>query len=127
MLYPVAPLKLSSLTKKLNAASDAEGLPRPTIRRPEGTDEELLEAVCLHLGSVTPADPEDDAFAYTFPEDDAFAFTFREGVYLAVEVKWPEPLRTAEGEMVLFTGNAPVGPDPLAMWQAMFLLTPVPQ
>ena len=118
MLYPVAPNKLARLVETLNAASDAEDLPRPEIGRPEGSDEALLGKVRGHLGLAEPADP---------PFDDQFAFTFRGGTYLVVEVKWADPLRTTEGEMMLFTGNAPVGPDPLAMWQAMFLLTAVPQ
>lgn len=117
MLYPVAPIKFHRLVERLNAASDAENLPRPVIERPEGTDEELLEAVRRHAGDGAPADPVDGHFA----------FTFRGGVYVAVEVNWPKPLRSNEGERVLYTGNAPVGPDPMAMWKAMFLLTPVPQ
>ena len=117
MLYPVAPLELDRLVEKLNAASDAEDLPRPTIGRPEGSYEETLEAVRRHVGAAEPADP---------PLADQFAFTSRAGGSPVVAVKWPKPLRTTEGEMVLFTGSVPVGPDPLAMWQAMFLLTPVP-
>lgn len=112
MLYPVAPEKIAKFKDKLNAAADAENLPRPEIRPLDGSDEHVLEAVSRYLEGPEMADPVD-----------GFHVVRYRGKHLAVvEVEWPSPLRDRDGDMVLYTGNTPVGPDPMAMWQLLFLL-----
>jgi hypothetical protein len=112
MLYPVAPEKIVALKANLNQASDAENLPRPTFGALEGDDEAVLAVAQRFLEDVEMADPV-DVF---------HAITYRGCVYALVEVNWPSPLRDKDGDMVLYTGNVPVGPDPMAMWQVLFLL-----
>ena len=109
MLYPVAPEKIGAFKAKLNAASDAESLPRPTYEAPEG---DVVKTASQYVEGASAADPVEG-----FP-----CITYRGRQFALVDAKWPTPLRTTEGEMVLFTGAVPVGPDPRAMWQVLFIL-----
>lgn len=115
MLYPVAPGKIAAFKEKLNRASDAENLPRPTFEALDGDDEAVLAVARRFLEDVEMTDPVDGFHA----------ITHRGCVYALVEVNWPSPLRDKDGDMVLYTGNVPVGPDPMAMWQVLFLLRDV--
>jgi len=112
MLYPVAPEKIEKFKAKLNAASDAEALPRPQFRALDAPDEKVLEIVSKRIEGAEMADPIG-----------GFHVVRYRGKLLAlVEVEWPSPLYDNNGDRVFFTGNVPAGPDPMAMWQLLFLL-----
>lgn len=114
MLYPVAPEKIETFKAKLNRAADAENLHRPTFKSLEGSSEELLAHARKFIEVDGLVDPVDG-----FP-----VIRYRGREYALVEVEWSSdgPLRDKNGDMVLYAGNAPVGPDPMAMWQVLFLL-----
>jgi len=112
MLYPVAPEKIGAFKAKLNAASDAEGLPRPTFKPLEAPPEKVLEIVSQFIEASELADPVEGFHV----------IHYRGRQFALVEAEWPSPLRDLAGDMVLHTGAVPVGPDPRHMWQVLFLL-----
>jgi hypothetical protein len=115
MLYPVAPEKIAKFKDKLNAAADAENLPRPEFKPLEGNSEELLAHSRKFIEVEELADPVEG-----FP-----VIRYRGRLYALVEVEWASPLYDNEGQRVFFTGNVPAGPDPMAMWQVLFLVPEV--
>jgi hypothetical protein len=112
MLYPVAPEKIAKFKDKLNAASDAENLPRPTFSAMDAPDGKVLEIVSRHLEDPELADPVEGFHVVRY----------RGRLLALVEVEWPSPLYDNEDQRVFFTGNVPCGPDPMAMWQVLFLV-----
>lgn len=110
MLYPVSPEKIQKFKDKLNAASDADDLPRPSFGAPEDLD--VLKAVSKHLEGPELGDPVDG-----YP-----TFRYRGKLFALIEASWPSPLYDNQGDRVLFTGNVPAGPDPMAMWSVLYLL-----
>lgn len=114
MLYPVAPEKIASFKAKLNAAADAENLPRPSFSALEGTEEQVHAQAAKFV--------EVDGFAD--PVEGFHVIRYRGREFALVEVQWGDgkTLRDNNGDMVLYTGNAPVGPDPMAMWQVLYIL-----
>ena len=112
MLYPVAPEKIESFKDKLNSASDAERLPRPSFKALEGNKDQVQEVVSRFIEGAEITDPVDGFHQ----------MRYRGREFCLVEVEWPAPLRDLDGDRVLYTGNVPVGPDPMAMWQVLFIL-----
>jgi predicted transcriptional regulator len=112
MLYPVAPEKIAKFKDKLNAAADAENLPRPQFKALDATDEVVREMAAKFIEDPEMADPVEGFHV----------MRYRGRLYALVEVEWASPLYDNEGQRVFFTGNVPAGPDPMAMWQVLFLI-----
>lgn len=113
MLYPVAPDKISRFAERLKKACEADGLPLPPIRLLRRSPEEMVAAASPFVEDISPIDPVGDVPCVGI----------KGRPYALLEVDWPEVTRDNEGQMVLHTGSVPAGPDPLAMWQVIRLVT----
>jgi hypothetical protein len=109
MLYPSVPEKVDRLIQRIHESCDADDIPHPEIGPLDTSIEEQHEVASRFLEDVEPADPVDG-----YP-----CFRFRGKVYALVAVKWPAEIRDSKGQKVLWAGNAPCGPDPMALWTAL--------
>lgn len=109
VLYPVAPDKLEKLIERINTASDEAKIPRPTIGRPANRDK-AFEEVDGYLERFE--EPQELVGGYD-------AILFRGQTFLVVDVTWPSPLRTLDGEETLLFKDVPVGPSRLGMWAVL--------
>jgi hypothetical protein len=112
MLYPISPEKVARFIERLNAASEAENLPRPAVHAVDASPEEMVAAASVYIEGARPADPVDGMACVGI----------KGRPYCLLKVQWPRPLRDKSGQMVLHSGNVPVGPDPTHMWQVLWLL-----
>lgn len=109
MLYPVAPDKLKRFVEVLNSACDEANIPRPTLRPPVDR-EAALDEVDKYLDRFN--EPEGLVEGH-------LAVEFRGRTYLIVDVVWPSPLRTLDGEETLVFKDVPVGPSRLGLWAVL--------
>lgn len=113
MLYPVAPDKIPRFVERLKRACDADRIPLPSVKLLRRGPEEMVAA----------ASPYVEGVAHDESTQGVPCVRINGRSYALVEVAWPEVVRDKEDQMVLYTGSVPCGPDPLAMWQVIRLMT----
>lgn len=112
MLYPVAREKLANLVARLYDESDAAKIPRPEIGTPPDR-EAALDEVDTYLSRFEEVDGLVDGH---------LAIQHNGRLLLVVDVRWPSPLRTLDGEETVVFKDAPAGPSRIGMWAVLKLV-----